>query len=89
MPTLFILNGWKIVMYRSETEEPHFHVYKAGLEYRYRLRDLEQMPTDKYPAPDGLSRLVRDWGQRNREALDAAWRALQADSQPDKSRFRD
>lgn len=30
MPTLFILNGWKIQLYAREVERPHIHVNASG-----------------------------------------------------------
>jgi hypothetical protein len=87
MPTLFVLNGWKIQMFIDEREEPHFHIWKSGVQYRFRLRDFEQMPTDHSAAPADVVRMVVEWASRNRGALEAAYRVLITGGIPDKGLF--
>lgn len=74
-------------MFLRENEEPHFHVSRAEEEYRFRLRDFEQMHTDTRRAPAGLARKVREWALLNSEALELAWRTLRAGGVPDKGWF--
>lgn len=88
MPTLFVLNGWKIQMFVDENEVPHFHVWKAGKQYRFRLSDFEQMRSDTFAAPRSLSREVRAWAERNREALAAAHTSLVNGQIPNRKLFR-
>jgi len=86
MPTLFILNGWKIQMFARENEEPHFHVSRDGVGFRFGLADFDQLGTDILPAPAGLARKVREWAGRNQRALNAVWAAIRSGGVPDKSR---
>ncbi len=88
MPTLFILNGWKIQLFALEREAPHLHVDAAGEIFRFYLDSLEQMDTDLRRAPAGMARKIREWGEVNRTALDLAYADLSAGRVPDKTLFR-
>jgi len=75
-------------MFIDERQEPHFHIWRAGIEYRFRLRDFEQMPDDYAKAPMRLRREMREWAERNRLALESAHASLLAGRAPDKDLFR-
>jgi hypothetical protein len=87
MPQLFRINGWVIKMFADETEQPHFHVFRSGEEFRFSLADYSQLETDIATAPSGLPRKMREWASRNQQALIDAWAAIQNGCIPDKSRF--
>lgn len=89
VPTLFILNGWKIQMFARERHAPHIHVETAGEVFRFYISDFSQMPTDYRRAPAGMARKVREWGERNRRALESVQQAILTGEAVDKSLFVD
>ena len=74
-------------MHVVETEHPHFHVIHAEMEFRFDLQDFSELRTDQVKAPPKFQRKIREWAERNRQALIEAWAAIQNGRTPDKSRF--
>ena len=56
----------------DEREELHFHIWRAGVQYRFRLRDFQQMPTDTRLAPAQVKKQVTQWAERNKAALQSS-----------------
>ena len=88
MPTLVMLNRWKIQLYPQEREAAHLHVESAGEVFRFDLANLEQLATDIRRAPVSMARTIRVWGEMNRTALEAVYTDLLAGRRPDKTLFR-
>jgi len=75
MVTMHRGQGWRIAVYGREHGTPHFHIEGPGYRCSVSIGALE---TIVGTAPASVLRSARAWARKNRPALLAKWKELNA-----------
>jgi len=76
MPTISRFYGIVIAMYFGDHPPPHFHAWYAGHKGRIAIASGEAIDGD---LPPRAKRLIREWCDLRRDALDENWRRVEAE----------
>jgi Domain of unknown function (DUF4160) len=76
MPTISRFYGIVIAMYFGDHPPPHFHAWYAGHKGRIAIESGEPIDGD---LPPRARRLIREWCQLRRDALNGNWRRVEAE----------
>ena len=73
MPTFFIIDGVKIVLYFNDHNPPHFHAIIAEYDALVEIETVEIMQGE---LPKNKRQRVLEWAQNHRDQLWEIWEAL-------------
>lgn len=76
MPTIAYFLGITVRMYFNDHAPPHFHVRYQGFRARVLISDGEVIDGR---LPPTVARLVKEWTNLRREALERNWKAARSD----------
>jgi hypothetical protein len=81
MPTIAFFHGIAIRMFFNDHAPAHFHAYFGGLEARF---DVETGDVISGRLPGPQRRLVQKWLLLYKPELWAAWKAVRAETTPER-----
>ncbi len=73
MPTFYIIDGVKIVLYFDDHNPPHFHAIIAEYDALIRIETLEILEGD---LPKSKQKKVLEWANKHKDDLQEIWDEL-------------
>ena len=73
MPTFFIIDGVKIVLYFDDHSPPHFHALSAEYDALIEIDTCQIIEGD---LPKNKRKRIIEWAKENKEELISIWNSL-------------
>jgi len=73
MPTFYIINGVKIVLYFEDHNPPHFHAIIAEYDALIAIDSIEVLEGD---LPKNKRKKILEWAEKHKDELLEIWKEL-------------